>query len=204
VWERLQRSGEIEADAAVDGDAALAGGVDDHRVEVELDHLGDELDQRRDPLQDVGEGGAVGRGRAAEAVEQLAAAELVEHVGGVEVADRGDESLDRLKVSTADGFVLSTGKRVRIDATVWAYSSYWFDSLDLYYAADASNPTWLHLGTLTPFQVGAQTLSTTYVLPSGPVQAIRGQYRYAGARAPGVCESDPFDDRDDLVFVVQP
>ena len=121
---------------------------------------------------------------------------------GIAGAYHSDESLDRLKVSTADGFALSTGKRVRIDATVWAYSSYWFDSLDLYYAADAMNPTWQYIATLTPFQAGAQTLSTTYVLPSGSVQAIRGQYRYAGA--PGTCESDPFDDRDDLVFAVLP
>jgi hypothetical protein len=40
------------------------------------------------------------------------------------------------------------------------------------------------------------------VLPSGAIQAIRGQYRYAGAA--GLCESDPFDDRDDLVFTVRP
>jgi hypothetical protein len=101
-----------------------------------------------------------------------------------------------------DGLALAAGKQVRIDATVWPYLSYWTDSLDLYYAADATNPTWQYLATLVPSRVGAQTLSMTYVLPPGPLQAIRGQFRFNGTLAP--CGSGPFDDRDDLVFSVQP
>lgn len=109
-----------------------------------------------------------------------------------------DESLDRLVISTLDGSALSPGKQVRIDATVWAYSLFMHDSLDLFYTGSASTPTWSYLGTLTPFQAGAQTLSATYVLPPGTLQAIRGQFRFGAT--PAMCQGDPYDDRDDLVF----
>jgi Big-like domain-containing protein len=114
----------------------------------------------------------------------------------------GDESLDRLVVSTLDGTALAAGKTVRIDATVWAYASFTFDALDLYAAANAASPSWVSLGTLLPTTGGAQTLSATYVLPAGPVQAIRGQFRYGSSTGP--CTSGDFNDRDDLVFAVQP
>src|SRR6202008_951391 len=45
-----------------------------------------------------------------------------------------DESNDRIKVSTLDGSNLAAGKVVRIDATVWAYTTFSSDKLDLYYA----------------------------------------------------------------------
>src|ERR1044071_4560724 len=93
---RTDRSAELDADASVDGDAAFARCMADHRVEVELDHLGDDLDQRGDAAQQLDEGGAIGRRGTAEAVEQLAAVELVEHVGGVAVADRRDAERDVL------------------------------------------------------------------------------------------------------------
>src|SRR6185369_2227042 len=75
-----------------------------------------------------------------------------------------DESNDRLKVSTTDGTAFAAGKTVRIDATVWAYSSFSSDKLDLYYTANASSPTWTFIGTLSPTAGGSQTLSTTYTL----------------------------------------
>src|SRR5207249_6284160 len=69
-----------------------------------------------------------------------------------------DESNDRIKVSTADGAPFAAGKTVRIDATVWAWSSPSSDHLDLYYAADATSPVWTFITTLTPGAAGAQTL----------------------------------------------
>ncbi len=113
-----------------------------------------------------------------------------------------DESNDRLKVSTTDGSALAPGKTVRIDATVWAYSSYTSDKLDLYYAANAASPTWTFIGTLTPTAAGAQTLSATYTLPAGTLQAVRAQFRYTGSA--GTCTSGGYNDRDDLVFAVNP
>jgi hypothetical protein len=111
-----------------------------------------------------------------------------------------DESNDRLKVSTTDGTSFAAGKTVRIDATVWAWTTPSSDKLDLYFAANAASPTWTFLTTLTPTVAGAQTLSATYTLPSGALQAVRAQFRYQGSASP--CTSGGFNDRDDLVFAV--
>jgi hypothetical protein len=113
-----------------------------------------------------------------------------------------DESLDRLRIQTLDGTPLAAGKTVRVDATVWAWSSGGSDKLDLYYAANAASPTWTFIGTFTPPAGGAQTLSATYTLPAGStVQAVRGVFRYGGSASP--CGSGSYDDRDDLVFTLQ-
>ena len=113
-----------------------------------------------------------------------------------------DESLDGLKVSTVDGTALAPGKSVRIDAKVWAYSTFSSDCLDLYSAASASSPSWTFIGTLSPTASGQLTLSTTFTLPAGTLQAIRGQFRYSGTA--GTCTSGAYNDRDDLVFAVGP
>ena len=111
-----------------------------------------------------------------------------------------DESIDRLRVSTVDGGLFAAGKMVRVTATVWAFASFSDDHLDLYYTSHAANPTWTYLTTLTPAGAGAQTLSATYVLPAGGLQAVRAAFRYQ--QAPSTCTTGDFDDRDDLVFAV--
>jgi hypothetical protein len=111
-----------------------------------------------------------------------------------------DESNDRIKVSTTDGSSFAPGKTVRIDATVWAWTTPSADRLDLYYAANANSPTWTFVATLTPTVAGAQTLSATYTLPSGALQAVRAQFRYQGSAS--ACTSGGYNDRDDLVFAV--
>jgi hypothetical protein len=112
-----------------------------------------------------------------------------------------DESMDRLRVSTLDGTPLAAGKVVRIEATVWAYSGYSSDKLDLYHAADGSAPVWTYLTTLVPAAAGAQTLSTTFTLPAGSLQALRARFRWGGAAAP--CGAGSYDDHDDLLFRVE-
>jgi hypothetical protein len=111
-----------------------------------------------------------------------------------------DESNDRIVVSTTDGTGFAPGKTVRIDATVWAWSTPSADGLDLYYAANATSPSWTFIATLTPTVAGAQTLSATYTLPSGALQAVRAQFRYQGTAS--ACTSGAYNDRDDLVFAV--
>jgi trimeric autotransporter adhesin len=111
-----------------------------------------------------------------------------------------DESNDALKVSTTDGTSFAAGKTVRIDATVWAWTTPSQDHLDLYFAANATSPSWTFVATLTPTVVGAQTLSATYTLPAGALQAVRAQFRYQGSASP--CTAGGFNDRDDLVFAV--
>ncbi len=112
-----------------------------------------------------------------------------------------DESNDRIKVSTVDGTSLAAGKQVRIDATVWAWSTPSNDKLDLYFAANANAPAWTFIATLTPTVAGAQTLSATYTLPVGTLQAVRAQFRYQGTAS--ACTTGGFNDRDDLIFAVQ-
>ncbi len=111
-----------------------------------------------------------------------------------------DESLDQLTVATTDGSNFAAGKTVTITAKVWAYSTGSSDALDLYYTANASSPTWTFIKTIVPPAGGAQTLTTTYVLPSGSLQAIRGNYRYQGTASS--CTSGSYNDHDDLAFAV--
>jgi hypothetical protein len=112
-----------------------------------------------------------------------------------------DESNDRIKVSTTDGSTLAPGKTVRVDATVWAWTTPSSDHLDLYYAADASSPVWNLIATLTPGAAGANTLSATYTLPTGgSLQAVRANFRYQSSA--GACVASAYTDHDDLVFAV--
>ncbi len=113
-----------------------------------------------------------------------------------------DESLDRIRIYTPDGGLFAPGKNVRVDATVWAYSAYAADHLDVFYAADAANPVWTLAGTVTPTKAGEQVLSVTYTLPaSSATQAVRAQFRYGGTATS--CASGVYDDRDDLAFTVE-
>ena len=112
-----------------------------------------------------------------------------------------DESNDRLVIQTTDGSALAPGKTVKVSATVWAYSGFTSDHLDLYYAANASSPTWVLIATITPPAAGAQTLSANYTLPSGGAsQAVRANFRYTGSASS--CSTGAYDDHDDLVFAV--
>jgi leucyl aminopeptidase len=112
-----------------------------------------------------------------------------------------DESNDRIKVSTTDGTPFAAGKTVRIDATVWAWTTPSADKLDLYYAANANSPSWVFITTLTPPGSGARTLSANYTLPSGSLQAVRARFRYQGSAA--ACGTGSYNDHDDLVFAVE-
>ncbi|MCI0415933.1 hypothetical protein L0222_24420 [bacterium] len=111
-----------------------------------------------------------------------------------------DESNDKIRVSTLDSTNLAEGKTVRIDATVWAWTTPTADALDLYYAANANSPSWQFIATILPTVVGSQVLSANYVLPVGSLQAVRARFRYQGVATP--CTTGSFDDHDDLIFAV--
>ena len=111
-----------------------------------------------------------------------------------------DESNDRIVVATTDGSPMAAGKTVKVSATVWAYSSNASDALDLYYTANANTPSWVLIATIVPPAAGAQTLSATYTLPSGSLQAVRANFRYQGSASS--CSTGAYDDHDDLIFAV--
>jgi subtilisin family serine protease len=106
--------------------------------------------------------------------------------------------INRIKLSSVNGVPFEQGQRVRIEVYVgvWDTSQ---DALDLFSASDATHPSWTYLTTLRPSAVGAQVLSTEYVLPSGLLQAVRAQFRSGGD--PGsACSGGGYDDHDDVVF----
>jgi hypothetical protein len=86
------------------------------------------------------------------------------------------ERVQRIVVSRVGGEFLAENRRARVDVLVPA-PSYNMDSLDLYYASDATNPSWTYLTTLRPHAYGTQYLTAEYVLPEGPLQAVRAQFR---------------------------
>ena len=112
-----------------------------------------------------------------------------------------DESNDRLVITSTSGGALTHGTTATVTATVWAWSGYTSDSLDLYYAANANSPTWVLIKTIKPTKAGAQALSVTFTLPTGALQAVRAQFRYLGSAS--ACTVGAYNDHDDLIFAVQ-
>jgi len=111
------------------------------------------------------------------------------------------ESIDGLRVSSVDGTPFAPGKTARIEANVWAFDAA-FNFLDLYSAPDATNPSWTHLATLSPVTEGSQTLSATFTLPVGRLQAVRAAFRFGAVQSPCDGDTETFNDRDDLIFAV--
>ena len=112
-----------------------------------------------------------------------------------------DESNDRLVVASTNGGPLTSGATATVTATVWAWSGYTSDSLDLYYAANANSPSWVLIKTIKPTKAGSQSLSATFTLPAGALQAVRAQFRYVGSAS--ACTAGAYNDHDDLIFAVQ-
>jgi subtilase family serine protease len=112
-----------------------------------------------------------------------------------------DESNDRIVVTSTSGGPLTHATTATVTATVWAWSGYTSDSLDLYYTANANSPSWAFIKTIKPTKAGAQNLSATFTLPTGSLQAVRAQFRYLGKASS--CTTGSYNDHDDLIFAVQ-
>jgi leucyl aminopeptidase len=112
-----------------------------------------------------------------------------------------DESNDRIVVTSTSGS-LTHGTTATVTATVWAYSGFTSDALDLYSAPNANSPTWTLIKTIVPTKAGAQSLSATFTLPTGSLQAVRAQFRYLGSSR-SACTTGSYNDHDDLIFAVQ-
>ena len=112
-----------------------------------------------------------------------------------------DESIDRLTVKSVDGGLLQPGAAARVNATVWCWGT--ADLLDLYYASNASAPSWTPIATGLACPAGqlSVTFSRTLTLASAAgQQAVRAQFRYGGAASS--CTSGAYNDHDDVVFTV--
>jgi bacterial leucyl aminopeptidase len=73
--------------------------------------------------------------------------------------------------------------------------------LDLYYAANANSPVWTLIGSYHPSATGSTTISASYTLPTGALQAVRASFRYQGTASS--CSTGAYDDHDDLIFAAQ-
>jgi hypothetical protein len=110
-----------------------------------------------------------------------------------------DPSLERLAVFRRDGTAFAAGKEVTVQATVYSDTYLTSQVLDLYAAPDANAPAWTLVASLQPSASGLQVLSTTYLLPAGGLQVLRGVYR-PHYEASGACGPGSHRDHDDLVF----
>ncbi len=111
-----------------------------------------------------------------------------------------DESIDRMSVRTVDQGLITPGKQLTVDVTVWCYDA--TDRVDLYYATNAAAPAWATLTTnLACTARGARTFSHSFTAGAVTGQhAVRAQLRYGGTV--GTCTAGSYNDRDDLVFTV--
>jgi hypothetical protein len=112
-----------------------------------------------------------------------------------------DESLDRVKIETADATALDVGKQVKVTVTAWCYNT--TDTLDLYYSTSVAPLVWTAVatGVTCPVSGGAYTFAQTFTLSgTNGLQAIRAAMRYGGAA--GTCVAGSYNERDDLIFQV--
>lgn len=123
---------------------------------------------------------------------------------GTDGSYHGDESVDKITVSSVNGGKLTAGGLANIETKVWAWSDGSKDFADFYHAADASasSITWTYLGSVSAGGSDERTLSRkNFQLSGNPIQAVRVRFRYNGSPAP--CNNGSYDDADDLVFAVE-
>ena len=111
-----------------------------------------------------------------------------------------DGSLDKITVSAVGGGQLQAGGVAEIQTQVYAWRSGEGQTADFYYAASAYYPVWTLIGSLPASGGGLHTLTVQYTLPPGAEQAVRVNFRYAGAQS--ACFGGSWDDVDDLAFSV--
>jgi PKD repeat protein len=112
------------------------------------------------------------------------------------------ESVDRVRVFTADGGRFAPGRTVTVETTVWATVFYKSDTLQIFHAPDARAPQWTLVTQLKAPGKGKQILSTSFQLPSGDLQAFRAQYGPSSTPAPACRTNYGYTDHDDVVFQV--
>jgi hypothetical protein len=118
-----------------------------------------------------------------------------------------DESVDRIIISSESGGYMTASESALITAIVWCWADdYANDYVYFYYASDASNPVWNLIGPRQQCPGGGQqNLTASYTLPQGAIQAVRVSIRHmedSSANTDGSCGLGPFDDNDDVAFIV--
>ena len=117
-----------------------------------------------------------------------------------------DESIEAIELKTSSGNRFQAGEEVEISVLVYAYGDGSKSVLDLWYADDASDPVWKHIGTLHPNRGGLLWITDTYfVLPnSRNAQAVRAVFRYDhnAAAAESTCPAYKYYTDHDTLSIV--
>jgi len=88
--------------------------------------------------------------------------------------DNQNEAVTALRVRSSSGGPLVMGGTAIIQATVRTeLTGSATGVVDLWQAANASNPSWVLIGTFTPPGSGQKVMTASYTLPAGPLQAVR-------------------------------
>ena len=125
-----------------------------------------------------------------------------------------DESVDKIVVRSQDGNILTSGEVATIEATVSTATDTsgraipsGFEVAHFYYATNLSYAPveWTYLETRYALPMtGSQTLTCSYTLPEGDIQAVRVNYGY-NEFIKGPCTGlVGYSDVDDVVFAVAP
>ena len=115
-----------------------------------------------------------------------------------------DESLDAIFISSDSGEDITEGSTVTVKADAWCWDNGRYDFIYFFHASDATDPDWNLTGRIQCTGGGKQTLSVSYELPKGTLQAVRASIRYEnGNAAQGACGSGSYDDADDVVIEVK-
>jgi hypothetical protein len=111
-----------------------------------------------------------------------------------------DESIDKLRLTTADKGLIVPGKSVKLEVTAYCVNS--TDKVDLYYTTNASSPSWTPLATSLPCSTASfKVFSHTFTVgASAGMHAVRAQLRYGGIAS--TCTPGSYNERDDLAFAV--
>src|SRR5262249_41128398 len=121
-----------------------------------------------------------------------------------------DPSIERIRVSSqVPGTLLAAGQMARVDITVFApasgvYGVFLFQTGNAQPGAGQhiSWPSAPPLPPATPPAGSFQTLTASYALPAGTLQAVRAIFAPFGSAAPQPCTAGVNDDHDDLAFAV--
>ncbi|HEX8435574.1 Ig-like domain-containing protein [Archangium sp.] len=113
------------------------------------------------------------------------------------------ERIQRIIVTRVGGEFLAENRRVRVDVLA-SGDPVGEDSLDLFVASDATNPSWTYVTSVPGAIYGTHWLSAEFVLPAGNLQAIRAQFQAVRTLPVSSCSAGSCDDHDDLVFAVGP
>ncbi|NTX16859.1 S8 family serine peptidase [Myxococcus sp. CA056] len=108
-------------------------------------------------------------------------------------------TLEGLRITSQDGGPLTAGRQVTLTATVFGFVPF-LEEVNLFHAPDARTPQWTHVARLQVEVPGEHELSTTFTLPDGGLQAIRGVLGTNPSHAS--CEPGMWLDHDDLAFSV--